>query len=377
MKPFFLKYNLVSRPKELLLGASRIDIAALVTTKTICDNLNPNGKAYFYLPLSLFLNEGAHKGFRQFHSKDTFFALKEFYDFHSVEVFTKVQTRYGLVYFEKNIKQKYPIPCHIFDKDGIKHHWAAPSFNLDDPLSVKPTKEKLATLFNFSKLTLPKKSKPRQGANTCGANSYLIFTDLTKKSSKLVEVNSKEYKKVVLPSKYLYPLLSRENFKGIATPQKYILLFYNEKTGKPLPYEKIVEPEAREYLEKIQQNLLYRKGIMLKTMINRGFWWALLGVGQYSFAPYKVVWEAYGTSSLNPEILSEYKGQYWQGNQALHAYIPAYSLTEAKKIAEYLRSPQINEYMQSFRMSGTRSWAQPGKISKLFLFEKNTKGLKL
>ena len=59
---------------------------------------------------------------------------------------------------------------------------------------------------------------------------------------------------------------------------------------------------------------------MLGAWMKRGAWWSCLGVGRYSFAPYKVVWEAYGKSNFTPQVFSAFQGRLWQPNQAMHSF---------------------------------------------------------
>ena len=100
-----------------------------------------------------------------------------------------------------------------------------------------------------------------------------------------------------------------------------------------------------------------------------GAWWACLGVGPYAFAPYKVAWSAYGSAEFAPRVFGRFRGRSWQGNQALHAYLPCSSLNEARRLRRELARPGTQEYLESFRMRGTRSWAQPGRIARLFRFD--------
>src|SRR3989344_472428 len=62
-KHLYIHYGLVKNPKDLLLGNARTDIATLVVAKVLHSNLNENGKAIFFLPLSIFQNDGANQEF--------------------------------------------------------------------------------------------------------------------------------------------------------------------------------------------------------------------------------------------------------------------------------------------------------------------------
>jgi hypothetical protein len=130
-------------------------------------------------------------------------------------------------------------------------------------------------------------------------------------------------------------------------------------------------PELQSYLEENNESLRSRKGVMLNAMLNRGHWWAMLGVGEYNFFPYKIVWEAYGKTTFKPTI---FEGN-WQANQSLQAFIPVKTLEEANRIHAELSDKQIENYLLSLKMEGTMNWAQPGKIKKLIKFKEESLSL--
>jgi hypothetical protein len=109
---------------------------------------------------------------------------------------------------------------------------------------------------------------------------------------------------------------------------------------------------------------------MLNTWLKRGLWWALLGVGDYSFAPFKVVWEAYGKDTFKPRVFSAHNGKPWQANQAMHAFIPCSTRDEAERLLDQLASSKIERYLRSLSMEGTCNWAQPGRIKRFLKFVK-------
>jgi hypothetical protein len=146
---------------------------------------------------------------------------------------------------------------------------------------------------------------------------------------------------------------------------KWVLLPYNQN-GKPLDLSQLQQYHSLySYLRENKDILINRKGTMLKALISRGQWWALLGVGEYCFYPYKIVWEAYGKSSFNPLV---FEGK-WQVNQSLQAYIPVKSIEEAKRIQKELSDKVIEDYLLSLKMEGTMNWAQPGKIKKFIEYQ--------
>ena len=358
LKSKFIEYDLVEDTKKLLLGGSRVDIAALVIQKSIADFLSPNGNAYFFQPLSLLLNDGAHDSFRRYRVKDSFFSLEEVYDFHEIEVFQNVSTRHGLVHYEKNKHAQFPVKYYRNEENEWREKRAAPILSINGPLSVFD-KDAPSPLFNFTPTPLPKVSTPRQGINTSGANEIFFFNSYEDVDDDNCLMNGQ----FLLPKIFVFPLLVSDNFKHTHDiPQKWVLLPYSQN-GKPLELKKIQSHDLLwKYLKSNKTLLNKRKGTMIQTWRDRGYWWALLGVGKYNFSKYKVVWEAYGRKTFEPKIFS---GR-WQVNQSLQAYIPLSNKKEAKRILSSLKNPAIEHYLRSLKMDGTMNWAQPGKIRKLF-----------
>ncbi len=364
LKPYFFGYHLIPNTQELLLGGSRIDIAALVIAKCLTENLKKNGTAYFFMPLSILLNGSAHKAFRNYRLGEIDFAMTSVHDFKNNPIFDGVATRYGLVAFQRDEKQAFPIPYFVFESGEWIKHFAQPAFNLDDPLSIEKIDAQSFRAFQtFSKIEVPITSKPRQGVNTCGANSVFIFDSVTKLDNETASASNKVHKNVTLPLKFLFPMVTKDNFtQAEPLPQRFVLLPYDVLNGRPLDEVELKkEPSLYDYLLSQRSILQTRKGTLINAWISKGYWWALLGVGKYSFTSHKVAWEAYGKNTYLPKVFS---GK-WQGNQALHAYIPTDNRAAAINIWKQLRNPVVQLYLSSQRMEGTCNWAQPGRISKL------------
>ncbi|MBK6418736.1 MAG: hypothetical protein IPF79_06060, partial [Ignavibacteria bacterium] len=181
-------------------------------------------------------------------------------------------------------------------------------------------------------------------------------------------VSNKKMSNTLLPQRLIYPLITSTDFKSEdPTPSKWVLLPYNSN-GKPLDARQLDTcPELLRYLESHKTTLQNRKGVMLKAMMSRGAWWALLGVGPYCFQPYKIVWEAYGKSKFKPKI---FDGK-WQVNQSLQAFVPVKTMNEAERVLAALSASEVERYLLSLKMPGSMNWAQPGKIRKLITFEED------
>jgi hypothetical protein len=363
IKPEFLRYGLADDRRRLLLGGSRIDVAALVVVKAIADHLNLGGLASFFLPLSLLTGDGAHAGFRRYSAGDVPFAITDVSDFAGVAAFSGVSTRYGVISFRRNTAPRWPI--RWYRQSGDEDCWASPVDGPGGPLAVAETADALARFGERPSITVPANERPRQGVNPCGASGVFFLRDLRPIDDERAEVTSRVAGPVVLPRRYLYPLLAREQFSDdAAPPSRWVLLPHDPHTGRPMTAQQVDEcPELSQYLRHCHGILENRRGRWLGRWIARGQWWALLGVGPYCFAPYRVAWPAYGVARFTPRVFAA----PWQGQQALHAHIPCTSREEAEMLRAALSTPEVERYLRAFDTAGTRNFAQPGRVRRLLV----------
>jgi hypothetical protein len=382
IKPRFHEYGLVHNSKKLLLGSSRIDLSSLIIIKTLQDHLSSNGIAYFFMPLSVFLNDGAGTGFRAYGNQSFQFEIQEIYDFKSEPIFANVSTRYGMVSFQRDRAQTFPIPYFQL-KDSLKRRldyvaydlewqkcYARSLFKMDAPLSISSNLAELIELENLDKIQCDRVSKPRQGINSCGAKDLFVFESYQQISETLAQVSNSQFQNLILPSQFLFPLITKSDFDRTdlslnPVAHRYILIPHDRSTGKPLsPAQLESYPELRQYLLTYQAPLQNRKGTLIQNWIKKGYWYALLGVGIYAFMPYKVCWQAYGQKQFRAKLFDG----HWQGNQALHAYMPVNERAIATQIVSQLNAPIVERYLRSQQMEGTCNWAQPGRIMQLLKF---------
>lgn len=350
IKPYFIREGLVEDKQGLLLGASRVDMAALVLKVVLRKLLKQNGLGYFYLPTSLFFGESAHKGFRNYHTDRRNFAIGAVYEFTSTKVFEDVSTSYCCARFQSDIQQEFPVTYYKECEGNWVEHKAFPFNKPNDSWRIVQNFDELKVCDTIE-IRLTSEQKPRQGVNTCGMNSVYIF----------------EEKPSHLPEEFLFPLATKELWRqNMSSTHKWILLPYHQESGKPLTWEHIQKYDTLcSYLQNFKVVLQKRNGTLLRASINKGQWWAMLGVGSYSFAPFKVMWEAYGRNHFKPIVLSHVDGQMWQGNQAMHAFIPCWSEEDAYRIKTSLENPEILKLLQQLNGAGKCNWAQPGKIKKI------------
>lgn len=357
LKPYFVAEGLVPDRRKVLLGSSRTDIAALVLKIVLGRLLRRNGLGCFYVPLSLFSGDDAHKGFRDYIANHRGFAIDEVCEFTETKVFNGIGTSYCCARFQMDRMQEFPVKYFRQSGDDWIENRAIPLNEPSDQWRVLGDGDSDDFDEAIDVELLPEQ-KPRQGVNTCGANKIFIFDE----------------RPACLPDEFIFPLATKDIWKhGDMTPHKWILMPYDRTSGKPLSWPEIEEhQELSQYLTEVRSRLQERKGTLIRSAISKGIWWSLLGVGPYSFAPYKVIWEAYGKSDFSPVILQSRAGQLWQANQAMQAFIPCWDKADAERICTALGDPNILTLLRQLNGDGKCNWAQPGKIKKVLSFDKPT-----
>lgn len=367
LKAEFTRYGLTPDRRRLLLGGSRVDIAALVVVRAIADKLNANGIAAFFLPLSLLIGDGAHAGFRRYRAGDAAFALTQAFAFGDIQVFPGVSTRFGAMFFRRDVSPSWPVPWNVHRNGAWVQQLAAPIEASNGALATARDQHALEQLKLRPRIVMESRQKPRQGVNPCGASRVYFVSGLEVIDDAFARVDTPLSGKVVLPQQFLYPLMTSDQFAAkSAPPRRWVILPHDPVTGQPLTAEQLaLMPELEEYLLRHRLTLVRRRGSWLKQWIDRGRWWALLGVGPYCFSPFRVAWPAYGATRFTPQVFAA----PWQGQQALHAHIACQSLAEAQRLAKALCDPRVERYLQSFGTSGTRNFAQPGRVTRLLSYD--------
>ena len=364
LKTVYREYGLVRNKKDILLGASRSDLAALVIQKCMKDCIKKDGNGYFFIPLSLLFNEGANQFFRPKQSEQGIFSIDEIYDFEQSLVFPGVLTRNGFIAVKSGAVQKFPIKLQKLKKSGRNSlMYCIPT---DDEKSWLQSNHK--TQANLPSIVVREEQKPRQGMNSCGLNKLFIFSrekeqrGLTNSDDLFVNGIGEKYE---LSSDIMLPLLNNKNFGGKKNSQnRYILCLY-DRFGVPLKHHEIKKLKGVEsYLLKFKSQMESRKGVLIQSQISRGAYWALLGVGPYCFSKFKVAWMAFGKSNFQAKVVD---GKF-QGNQSMHAFIPSNTLADANRICDELNY-KVPEYLSKFAMEGTCNWAQPGRIKRILKYD--------
>jgi len=362
LKDCFIKYGLVKNKKDVLLGSSRVDLATLILKKVIEDHVCFDGAGYFFVPLSIFFNEDANKYFRPQKNGENSFSVVEIFDFEKGAVFDDVSTRNGFVYLKRGDAQRFPVPVQKMDREGqIGSAWCRPVFGSGAWIQS----EKAEDEFFIPRIEVRNGQLPRQGMNTGGLNKVFLLErsepiSLSEKVS-LFKNGFGEF--IELETNFIFPLMHTGLFGGRDPKRFRYILCLHENDGAALASEKLADfPKTKKYVDQYKAEMCSRKGVLIQSHISKGRFWSLIGVGPYSFSQYKIAWESLGKSSFNAVVLEG----YWQGNQAMHAYIPSSSRQDAERVCHRLNT-SVPAYLEAFGMEGTCNWAQPGRIKRLLV----------
>ena len=332
-RPWFTALGLVGGASQLLLGRSRLDVAALVTARVFQSLVVPGGRAGFFLPLSLFHNEGTPERWRRWRP-DAVFDLTE------SRPFAGVSTRCGWAEFTL-APTEASAPPRLNYFTGTPAAWVHHQAVTDTPGGPWRLLEP-GTSAVLPHLTLEPWQRPRQGVNTGGCNAAF-------------HVGAPP---PGVDPRCVHPLAGKTD--------RWILVPY-DRDGRLWDEDEVERSGLAGWWKPWKERMAARRGVFLGSQLSKGRWWALLGVGAYAFAPYKVVWSAYGKGRLDAQVYGPRDdGSVWQADQALQAYVPCTTQADAHRVTDFLNGPGVGAYLAGLRGAGTRSWAQPGRFKPLW-----------
>ena len=369
LKAIFAEYGLIANSGSVLLGNSRVDISALVVHVSIHKLLKSNGGLAMFVPSSLFFGGSAHNEFRNFLSKGKQFYLSRLHDFGSLPIFNN-SSNHGTPYCFAEFKLLPPKSKFSYYKLSESAFWEKGEISISNVRKNGFIRNK--NLNDEQIIRIPKVSKPRQGVNTGGRNSIFMGNIETGSiTDEVVKFKNLDNQIFSIETALLYPLLLRENLKDKNfSPMRYLIVAHNPNTGKILDEEELaIFKYAYVYFKNLRNVLAGRKGLLINVNISRGLYWGLMGLGKYSFSPYKIIWLTAGEKNFKPVLVDHFAGKPWQANQSLQAFLPF----ESKILAEqtFTKLNQLSKTLdpEILGTPGTLGWGQPGRVMNILTLE--------
>jgi len=162
---------------------------------------------------------------------------------------------------------------------------------------------------------------------------------------------------IPLERELLFPAIRGSDItRWYARPAINVLVTQDPTTRSPYPATemRVRWPRTYAYIRQFEGVLLSRGSNTVRELAQRTEPWAMFGIGDYTFAPYRVAWKRMA-SDLVAAVLSEWHGDL--GSKPLlptetTSFIPVDEEDEAHFLAAVLNSRQVRAYVQSFSSAG-------------------------
>lgn len=404
-KPLWVHYGLFPHSgMDTILGKGKKDISMLMTYVAMDRFLRRGGKLGFVLSQSLFKMSAAGQGFRTFTLPDkTQFGPLVVEDMVELNPFEGASNRTSVGIFTKGMAVKYPVSYQYWKKRETGRGssigfdtpyeevtsakitykvWHAEPVDLQDITSSWVTGRRLA-IKALHKILGRSSYRAHEGANAGGA-SGVYWLDIVGKRpdgqvivSNITETAKRKVEKIqaALEPDLLYPLLfQRDVSRWSASTTSFILMVQNPKTRRGID-RKIIErdyPKTFSYLARFEKSLRARKAKGVRSLMEQGAFYSMFGVGEYTFAPIKVVWPNIA-SEICAAVVTDHDGRPIVP-QHIVTLLPCDSIEEAHYCCAVVNSSPFNFAVQSYSQKGGKSFGTPHVLKYVYLptFSKNS-----
>lgn len=357
----YIDYGLTNTTRNIFFHKMIISYAGLLLNKMIADNLKEGGVATTFLNMNVYTVDAAHNYFRKSKAKGVDYALKFIIDMKGTPMAKYYEEDLVLVKYQRDEKTQFPVPTTYYNRYNWFGRYAAPLFGNDNVLTFSDNLKLLKESVG-DRLLVRKISKPRQGVNTFGGTKYYLFDYYEELGDGNAVIANEDVGRITVPQKYVYPIITNSMLTGNAdkTPTRWILLPYNEVSGKPLNVGSMKkEPLLYEYFKKYQTELENRKTLTYQPYIKHGIFWAVFALGDYSFKEHKVVWL---TSKTKKTVAQIFKGR-WIPYSTSMVSMTTYNEEDAVEICNYINSDMVDKYLNSLNLK--RSNSSYGKVTDI------------
>ena len=314
--------------------------------------------------------------------------------------FEGTSNRTSVIILQKGRKTKYPMRSYLYWKKTIKKKSIPLDATLDDVLKMTQRKQFIAEPVDKNDITSPWiTGRPKAlkairkilgqsdytahaGVYTGGANAVYWVEIVDKKPDGLVIISNitegakREVERVqtAIESDLLYPLLrGRDVKKWKAEPTAYIIMAQDpvKRRGIDESDMKTKHPKTYIYLKRFEKTLreraafkryFTRKDKKSGRITETGPFYSMFDVGNYAFAPYKVVWTR--VANIEAAVVSEKDGK---------SIIPQETITlvalnneqEAHYLCAMINSSPFQYACLSYSQAGGKSMGSPHVLENI------------
>ncbi|MFH1231172.1 MAG: N-6 DNA methylase [Planctomycetota bacterium] len=378
------------------LGGGEKDFSMLCVYKCADKYLEDKGKLGFVITMEVFKSKGAGEGFRQFEIKNKHsipLKVLSMENMVHLKPFADAANKTSIFFLKKGEPTTYPVPVIEWKrKPGCgKIH---PEWSLDEVQKHCQTKKMQATPINPDKIVstwqtaLPKELKlyskvkgknPYKAYRGAATDPYGVFWLQVKevRADGLLVIQNMHDRgdteikpiKTAIESTLVFPAISGgEIVKFGTTSNFYLLITQNPKTREPHSEDWMIKnvSSTYAYLKKFEDVLSARQSRTIKELGKKTAFYTMFGIGEYSFAKYRVVWQRMA-QKISAVVLSSMKTGFGikpiisTDTTALFAIDDK---TEAHYLCAILNSDLINSFISSFSSAG-RGFGAPSVMENL------------
>ncbi|HQJ32564.1 MAG TPA: N-6 DNA methylase [Anaerolineaceae bacterium] len=380
---------------DAILGKGKKDISMLMTYVAIDKYLKDNGKLGFVITQTVFKSTGAGQGFRRFKLADgTPIKIVGVDDMAFIKPFKDASNRTSIVIMVKNQVMTYPLNSYLlwYKPDGgltinetitleyiVKNKVASYRQFLAEPVDENDKTSSWLTApraaFKSIRTILGKSEyEAHLGVNAGGA-SGIYWLDLisTNPDGTLLVSNKTECSKKKLDSvqvrlepELVYPLVRERGIKKWHYIQNDYLLFVQDPDRRKGYDERWLStnyPKTYGYLKYFEEFLRDRPAYNRYYSTKDPFY-SMFNVGNYTMSDYKVAWSRL-EKTINACVISKDNNGKLIIPQETISFIACDSKDEADYLCGILNSAMFNFAVQSYSMTGGKSFGTPNILENI------------
>jgi hypothetical protein len=361
------------------LGGGEKDFSMLFTYASADYYLKKGDKLGFLITQEVFKSKGAGEGFRRFRLGEREpLKVIEAQDLVSVQPFEGAVNKTAAIIVKKGEKTDYPVPYTLWTrKKGIGK--IPTDLMLEEALPLLQKKKLLAQPIGSptgSWQTISKNQRglmfiqgenvyqARQGADTQPygvfllevkqvlSNGDLIVRNLPEKGKRKVQQAEER-----IEPDLVFPAVSGANIeRWHATPRIFVLMTQDCQKREPYPERRMKRewPRTYGYLTEFKDILLSRGSKSIRELAERTAFYAMFGIGPYTVARYKVVWQ-FMSKDIVAAVISQTKtpfGYKMVIPMKTTALFASDNEVETHYLCAVINSAPVREFIRSYSSAG-------------------------
>ena len=390
-KPLWVHHNLFPHSgMDTILGKGKKDISMLMTFVAMDDYLTDDGMLGFIITQSVFKTAGAGQGFRRFRlGSGTPVEVVAVDDLVEVAPFEGASNRTAVVIMRRGRETRYPVTYNLWRR-AVKGRPVSEKATLKEATTLSRVSQFVAQPVEAADPTSPwitgRRPALRAIQKVLGQSTYVghagvctwlngVFwlerlgrrPDGLLVVSNLVEGGKLEVESVrtAIEPALLYPLLRGGDIKRWgASSEAFILMVQDPVTrrGYDEKWLSTEYPKTYAYLKTFETPLRKRSGYRRYFRDDDAFY-SVLNVGEYTFAPYKVVWPNIG-SRMAAAVVGSRDGKVIVP-QHIVTLVPFADPNEAHYVCAAVNSSPFNFAVQSYSQRGGKSFGTPSILTNI------------